>query len=255
MNLRRLLPVVLPPLVPAIVVIAAVEALVRARAVESFLVPAPSKVAQTLVSEPDVWRAAGETALAAGVGFVASAVVGVSLAVLLSSARWIQRAFYPYAVFFQTVPIVAIAPLLVIWFKFGIQTVMISAFIVSVFPVIANTVTGLLSTDPALRDMFKLYGAGRTETLVKLRLPFAMPTILTGLRVAGGLAVIGAVVGEFITGTGIGGIIVVSRQQQKVDKVFAGLILAAGLGILLFGVINYASAALLRHWHPSEEKT
>jgi NitT/TauT family transport system permease protein len=186
-------------------------------------------------------------------GFMLSTCIGIAIAVFLSSSRAIQRAFYPYAVFFQTVPIVAIAPLLVIWIGFGIRTVIASAFIVSVFPVIANTLAGLLSTDPALKDMFQLYGASRTSTLFKLRLPWAMPTILTGLRVAGGLAVIGAVVGEFITGTGIGDVIVVSRQQQRVDKIFAGLILAAGLGIVLFGIINYASAALLRHWHPSEK--
>src|SRR5213075_2138516 len=130
--------------------------------------------------------------------FAGSALFGISIAVFLSSSRGIQRAFFPYAVFFQTVPIVAIAPLLVIWFGYGMRTVIASAFIVSIFPVIANTLTGLLSTDPALRDLFRLYGASPSATLWKLRLPAALPQILTGLRIAGGLAVIGAIVGEFI---------------------------------------------------------
>jgi NitT/TauT family transport system permease protein len=246
---------VLLPLLPAIVVAGAAEALVRAGAVPSFLVPAPSKVAGTLTLADDLWFAAAQTAAAAGLGFVASAVVGVLLAIVLSSARWVERMFYPYTVLFQTVPIVAVAPLLVIWIGFGQRTVVASAFIVSVFPVIANTLSGLRSTDPALRDLFQLYGASPAATLWKLRLPGALPAIVTGLRVAGGLAVIGAIVGEFITGSGIGGDIVVSRQQQKVDRVFAGLILAAGLGIALFGLINLLGYLLLRRWHVSERRT
>jgi NitT/TauT family transport system permease protein len=130
--------------------------------------------------------------------------------------------------------------------------VVASAFIVSIFPIIANTLTGLLSTDPALRDLFQLYDAKRLATLFKLRLPFALPHIMTGLRIAAGLAVIGAIVGEFITGAGIGGSIMVSRQQNRVDKVFAGLLLASLLGIALFMVINLISRLALRHWHASE---
>lgn len=253
-RVRSILTSVLPPLVPAIVVAVALELLVRGGAIPPFLVPRPSKIVQTLFTDHDVWSAAGRTGMAAGAGFVASAIVGVLIAIALSSARWLQRSIYPYAIFFQTVPIVAIAPLLVIWIGFGVETVIASAFIVSLFPVIANTLAGLLSTDPALRDLFRLYGAGWFATLLKLRLPAAMPAIFTGLRVAGGLAVIGAVVGEFITATGIGDVIAVSRQQQRVDKVFAVLLLAAGLGIVLFGIINLASAVVLRNWHPSEKR-
>ena len=251
---RAILARMLPPLVPAVLIIVALELLVRGGAIAPFLVPRPSRIARTLLTEGDVWAAAARTGIAAGTGFVASAIVGILIAVLLSSARWLERAIYPYAIFFQTVPIVAIAPLLVIWIGFDIRTVIASAFIVSVFPVIANTLAGLLSTEPALRDLFRLYGAGPVATLLKLRLPAAMPAIFTGLRVAGGLAVIGAVVGEFITAKGIGDLIAVSRQQQRVDKVFAVLLLAAGLGIVLFALINVASALVLRNWHPSEKR-
>ena len=172
---------------------------------------------------------------------------------LLSSSRAIQRSFYPYAVFFQTVPIIAIAPLLVIWFGYGMKTVIASAFIVSIFPVIANTLTGLLSTDPALRDLFRLYGASTGVTLVKLRFPAALPQILTGLRVASGLAVIGAIVGEFIGGQGLGSVVDIARTQQRVDKVFAAVLLASVLGLALFGLINLISALTLRRWHASEQ--
>ena len=245
-----------PPIIPLVVVVLLLEWTVRAGWVPSYLVPPPSRVAATLFSTTDgaeLLRAASTTTLAALAGFALSAIVGTLVAIALSSARWVQRAFYPYAIFFQTVPIIAIAPLLVIWIGFDIRTVIASAFIVSVFPVIANTLTGLLSTDPALRDLFRLYGASHAASLLKLRLPFALPSMMTGLRVAGGLAVIGAIVGEFITGSGLGGVISIAITQQRVDKIFAGLILAALLGICLFGLVNLASWIVLRNWHASEK--
>jgi NitT/TauT family transport system permease protein len=253
--MTRLLRSILPPLVPLVIILVALELIVRMKWVPSYLVPAPTRVFTALFSATsgrELWRATLQTAMASVIGFAASAIVGMIIAIVLSSAGWVQRAFYPYAVFFQTVPIIAIAPLLVIWIGFGTPTVVTSAFIVSVFPVIANTLSGLLSTDPALRDLFRLYGASPATTLFKLRLPYALPSILTGLRVAAGLAVIGAIVGEFITGGGIGGVIDISRTQQRVDKIFAGLLLASLLGITLFGLINLISYLTLRNWHASE---
>jgi NitT/TauT family transport system permease protein len=244
---------VLPPLVPLVVAVAVMEALVRLGWVPRFLLPAPSQVAQTLwVDREYLGEKMLETGLAAVLGFGLSAVVGLVIAVALSSARWVQRAFYPYAVFFQTVPIIAIAPLLVIWLGFGLPTIVASAFIASVFPVIANALAGLLSTDPSLRDLFRLYGASNWATLLKLRLPFALPSILTGLRVAGGLAVIGAIVGEFIGGGGLGDVVEVAKTQQRIDQVFAAVLLAALLGLALFAAINFASRLALRNWHASE---
>jgi NitT/TauT family transport system permease protein len=252
MRLRPLVRNLLPPLVPLVVVILIAELAVREGWVPAFLVPAPSSVLASMTRDwPELWRATVETASAALEGFAMSAVIGGLIAIALSSSEWVQRAFYPYAVFFQTVPIIAIAPLLVIWFGWD-RTVVASAFIVSLFPVIANTLTGLLSTDPALRDLFCLYGASRPATLFKLRLPFALPSIFTGLRIAAGLAVVGAIVGEFITGAGIGGSMMVSRQQNRIDKVFAGLLLASLLGIALFTAINLGSRLALRRWHASE---
>jgi NitT/TauT family transport system permease protein len=251
MSAQRLVERILPPIIPMVVIIAVAEIAVRAGWVQSFLIPAPSSVLASLVHEPDLWLATLDTTIAALMGFAMSAVFGIVIAILLSSGAWIRRAFYPYAVFFQTVPIIAIAPLLVIWVGWN-RTVVASAFIVSIFPVIANALTGLLSTDPALQDLFLLYRATRRATLFKLKLPFALPHIFTGLRIAGGLAVIGAIVGEFITSGGIGGSVIISRQQNRVDKVFAGLILASLLGIALFAAINFISGLVLKRWHPSE---
>jgi len=241
------------PLLPLAVACTVAEVAVRRAWVPAYLVPAPSQVIKVFANDRDLWKATGETALASGAGFLLSAAVGLLIAIVLSSSRTVERMFYPYAVLFQTVPIIAIAPMLVIWIGFGMPTVIASAFIVSVFPVIANAVSGLLSTDPALLDLFRLYGAGRITSLLKLRLPFALPSILTGLRIAAGLSVIGAIVGEFITGGGLGSIIDASRTQQRVDKVFAVLILASALGIGLFGIVNVISRLTLRHWHASEK--
>ncbi|HTM49661.1 MAG TPA: ABC transporter permease [Bryobacteraceae bacterium] len=245
---------VVPALIPFLVLTLATELAVRGGLVKAYLVPPPSAIYLAVVDNwGELTAALGRTSAAALIGFALSASGGIAIAVLLSSSRAIQRALYPYAVFFQTVPIIAIAPLLVIWFGYGMRTVIASAFIVSIFPVIANTLTGLLSTDPALRDLFRLYGASTAVTLVKLRFPAALPQILTGLRIASGLAVIGAIVGEFIGGQGLGSVVDVARTQQRTDKVFAAVLLASVLGLALFGLINLVSAITLRRWHASEQ--
>jgi len=241
-------------LVPLVVVTLTLEILVRDGVVKSYLLPAPSSVAAAMIDgRQELMLAMWKTSSAALLGFALSTLAGVAIAVLLSSSPIVQRAFYPYAVFFQTVPLIAIAPLLVIWFGYGMRTVIASAFIVSIFPVIANALSGILSTDPALRDLFRLYGASKGATLFKLRFPAALPQILTGLRVAAGLAVIGAIVGEFMGGEGLGSIVDVARTQQRVDKVFAAVLLASVLGLALFGMINLISYVTLRRWHASEQ--
>ena len=244
----------IPALIPLLVVTAAAEFAVRQGLVRAYLGPAPSSVLRAMLdSRQELMSALLTTSLSALLGFVLSTVTGTAIAVFLASSRAIQRAFYPYAVFFQTLPIIAIAPLLVIWFGYGTRTVVASAFVVSIFPVIANTLSGILSTDPALRDLFRLYGASTPVTLFKLRFPAALPQILTGLRVASGLAVIGAIVGEFIGGQGLGSVVDIARTQQRVDKVFAAVLLASVLGLTLFGLINLISYLTLRRWHASEQ--
>jgi len=247
----------LPPLVPAVVAVAGLELLVRYGFVRAFLVPAPSTVARTLWADArPLLDATVETAAGALGGFGLAVGVGVTLAVLLASSRWAERAFYLYAVFFQTVPIIAVAPLLVIWLGNDLDAVIASAAIVSLFPVIANTLAGLRSTDPNLHDLFTLCRASAWHRLVKLRLPSALPSVLTGLRVGAGLSVIGAIVGEFITtGSGLGGLMTVARQRQRVDLVFAALLLSAMLGLGLFAAINLAGRLTLGLWHVSEKPT
>jgi NitT/TauT family transport system permease protein len=252
MDARGFLRAALPPLVPAVAGLGALEALVDSGTIPSYLVPAPSSVALALWTDTaSLYRPLAQTAVASIVGFAISAALGTLVAVLLASSRALERAFYPYTVFLQTVPIVSVAPLLVIWFGWD-RTSLAAAVIVSVFPVIANTLTGLRSTDPPLVDLFRLYGASPAATLFKLRIPAAMPQIFTGLRVAGGLAVIGAVVGEFITGQGIGGAITIAQQQQRVDLIFAGILLASLLGLGIFLAINVAASLTLSRWHASE---
>jgi NitT/TauT family transport system permease protein len=244
----------LPPLIPLIVISLLAEFLVREGFVRAFLVPAPSSVLRALIDNRlELVQGLLATSAGALAGFLMSAITGVAIAVLLSSSPGVQKAFYPYAIFFQTVPLIAVAPLLVIWFGFGIRTVIASAFVASVFPVIANTLSGILSTDPNLRDLFKLYGASPLVTLFKLRLPAALPQVFTGLRVSAGLAVIGAIVGEFIAGGGLGSVVEAARTQQRIDKVFAAVLLASLLGLGLFGLINLFSYLALRRWHASEQ--
>lgn len=249
----RLMARVLPPLVPLVGVTLLAEAVVRAGWISDYLLPAPTQVAGAFVKDrTELLHALWETTQASVVGLALAAVVGAAAAVVMNATRLLRRALYPYAVFFQTVPIIAIAPLLVIWFGYGLPTVIASAFIVSVFPVIANTLSGLLSTDPALVDMFRLYGASPVARLVKLQWPSAWPAVFTGLRIAAGLAVIGAIVGEFIAGGGLGGVVDVARTQQRTDKVFAAILLASLLGLAMFMLVNLAATVTLRRWHASE---
>jgi NitT/TauT family transport system permease protein len=251
---RAALARIAPPLLTFVVGTALAEVVIRILDVSPLLLPRPSAVWTAATSEAGVLLASlAATGGAVLLGLLLSSTIGVAAAVALAASPWVQRAFYPYAIFFQIVPIVAIAPLLVIWFGYGERAVVAAAAVVSVFPVIANTLAGLLSVDPNLSDLFRLHGASRAATLWKLRLPWALPQLLTGLRIAAGLAVIGAIVGEFITGAGLGGLIQVARQQQAVDKVFAALLLSALLGVALFGLVNLISRFALRHWHASEK--
>lgn len=246
----------LPPALAFIFLTLAAEAIIRLMGISAYLLPPPSSILKALINPAyrlNLLGALGSTALAATTGFFLSALIGVSVAVILSTSRWIERSFYPFAIFFQTVPLIAIAPLLVIWTRTPMQAVIASAFIVSLFPVIANALSGLLATDPALRDLFRLYRGGPIATLWKLRLPSALPQILTGLRIAAGLAVIGAIVGEFFAGGGLGILLQTALKEQRTDLIFAAVLLAAILGLALFGLVNAAGHLFLRHWHASSQ--
>lgn len=246
----------LPPLLPLVLCLGTAEIAVRMAWVPSYLIPAPSEVLQSLlVDRSELALAAWATLSSALAGLLLSFVAGTMFAIALSSSDLARRAFYPYAVFFQTVPIISIAPLLVIWFGFGQPTVIASAAIVSVFPIIASTLLGLKSTEPALLDLFKLYTASKRQLLWMLKIPFALPQIFSGLRIASGLAVVGAIVGEFIGGGGLGSVVDAARTQQRIDRVFAAVLLSSLLGIVLVGAVNFISALSLGSWHSSERKS
>lgn len=252
---RRVLARVGPPLATFLATTLLAELVIRTAGVSPLLLPAPSAVAAAVWSQGSaLLRALWTTTEAVLIGLALSTLVGIAAAVALSTSRWVERALYPYALFFQIVPIVAIAPLLVIWFGYGTRAVVAAAFIVSVFPVIANTLTGLLSVDPALGDLFRLYGAGAWSTLWKLRLPWALPFVLTGLRIAAGLAVIGAIVGEFVGGGGLGVVVLGAMRQQRTDLVFAAVLYASALGLVLFGLVGLVSHLTLRRWHALEQR-
>jgi len=257
--IARLLRAAGPPAVAFLAFNLAWEAATRLFDVPLYLLPPPSRIVRALWQHAGtLWRGTAITGQAALAGFVLSAGFGVLSGVVLASARWVERAVFPFTVFLQTVPLVAIAPLLVVWLGFGIRPVAVAAFIVSVFPVIVNTVTGIRSVDPALIDLFRLYGASRPARLVKLELPAALPSVFAGLRVAAGLAVIGAVVGEFVASyagddAGLGMLALTFSRESHTDRLFAAVGLASLLGLAMFSAVSLASHLALRNWHASQQ--
>lgn len=189
-----------------------------------------------------------ETLCSSFFGFTLATLVGFSAGVALDLLPRLRMAVMPFAVLFQTVPIIAIAPLLVIWFGFGFKTVVISAFIVSVFPVLASAVVGLNSLSPEKLELFRMYNSSRTKTLLYLKIPSSWSHIITGLRISSGLSVIGAIVGEFIAGSGLGALIDSARTQQRVDLVFAAVVLSSILGIVFISCIQIISDRLLKKY-------
>ena len=199
----RLVRLCLPPLTLFALVVLVWHLVVRVADVPLYVLPGPLDVAA--VFETHASELARETLITgAGAlcGFLASLILGSAVALVFSQSRLIRSSFYPYAIFLQTVPIVAIAPLVVIWFDYGFQSVVIIACIISLFPVIANVTTGLITIDPGLQDLFRLHRASRWQVVVKLQIPNAVPYLVTGARVSSGLAVVGAIVGEFCVGYG-----------------------------------------------------
>lgn len=189
----------------------------------------------------------GASALA-GLGL--SVLIGASLAVLFSQSAMLRTACFPYVIFLQTVPIVAIAPLLIIWFGNGMTTVILVACIISLFPIISNTTAGLLAVDADLLDLFRLLHAGRATVLWKLRIPTAIPYLLLGIRISSGLSVIGAIVGEFFVGGGsgyygLGALMVRWQQLTQTDALLAALVISTLLGLLLFGGVALLSPLVL----------
>lgn len=223
-----------------------------------FLVPSPVRVARAAVNTFDKLMAAtGVSAAAAVSGFAASLVTGVVIAFFFSQSRLIRISCYPYAIFLQTVPIVAIAPLVINWFGSGFRSIVIITFIISLFPIITTTTTGMTSVDPQLLDLFRLNRASRWQVWLKLRLPNAVPYLITGARTSSGLSVVGALVGEYFAGFGVddyglGFLIGRNTSQMRTDELFAAVIASTLLGITLFGTVTLIGAFVLRRWYDAD---
>jgi NitT/TauT family transport system permease protein len=253
----RFLRIAAPALI-ALLLVAAWQGLVVAFGIPTYIVPSPVVVLRTLVAD----RALLADALAVTLGIALTALAlatlaGTLVALLFVQSRWIEMSFFPYAVLLQVTPIVAIAPLIIIWVKDTRTALVLCAVVVAIFPIIANTTLGLRSVDRGLLDLFRMCRATRWQVLARLRIPSALPYFFGGLRIASGLALIGAVVAEFVAGTGGQGAglayqILLAGMQLNIPRLFAALFLIAASGVVLFSATVWVSHAVLSRWHESE---
>lgn len=245
-----------PPVLVVAAMLAAWEAYVRLRDVPPYILPSPSLVLETLVTDRGILFPALLVTLQTTFGALAAAVLGgVGLAILFAQWTWVERSLLPLAIVLQVTPIVAIAPLLLIYLE-APAAVLVCAFLVAFFPILANTTLGLTSADRNLVDLFKLYRATRWQTLIYLRLPAALPYFLGGLRIGGGLALIGAIVAELAAGNagkgaGLAFRIAEAGYRLNIPRMFAALTLISLTGIAIFAVLSGLSFSLLARWHDS----
>jgi NitT/TauT family transport system permease protein len=248
-------------LVPSLIIVALLlgwEALVRVNEIPHYILPAPSLVLTTLFEHwatlwPALWFTVKLTLLALG----AAVVGGVLIAIAFALFKWVEIGFFPIAVILQVTPIIAIAPLILIYVESTTAALLLCAWIVAFFPILSNTVIGLKSADRNLRDLFLLYKASPWQTFRYLLVPSALPYFMAGLKIAGGLALIGAVVAEFTAGTagretGLASRILEASFRTEIPLMFAALLLVSLLGIVIFIVFAALSRLVLGHWHESE---
>ena len=253
---ERLLRIIVPVAMLAILLIAW-QAYVTIAEVPHYILPSPTRIAEALASDwPMLSRALLVTVQTTLLALVLALIGGVLLAIVLVQSRWFELAFFPYAVILQVTPIVAIAPLILIYTSTTQQALLICAWIVAFFPVLSNTTQGLKSTDHNLLNLFELYGATRWQTLIYLKLPNALPFFLAGLRIAGGLALIAAVVAEFAAGTGGGNAglafrLLESQFRLNIPRLFAALVLLSLTGVVIYAITSFISYLFLRKWHES----
>lgn len=233
------------------------EALVRFAEIPPYILPGPLLIGETLARDGGELLGSLAMTLRVTLAALAAAVVlGVALALLFARSPLLEASLFPYAVILQVTPIVAIAPLIIIWVRDTFLALLICAWIVAFFPIVSNTTTGLKSADRNLVALFRLYGASGWQTLLFLQAPSALPYFLAGLRISGGLCLIGAVVAEFVAGTGgtetgLASRILESSYRLQIPRLFAALALLSLTGIAIFGVLSLISHLLLRHWHES----
>ena len=249
---------ILYPALVAVLLLGSWQALVTGFKLPPYLVPSPLLMFQTLVTD---WQSLGGSLLVTLkitlLSFAAATVVGVLISFLFVQSKRIETALFPYAVLLQVTPIVAVAPLIIIWVKNPVAAMTVCAALVALFPIIANTTLGLRSIDPDLQSYFKLNRATRWQQLVRLRIPSALPYFFGGLRISSGLALIGAVVAEFVAGTGGSGAglayqILQAGFQLNIPRMFAALLLISLTGVGLFVLMAWLSKLALGSWHASE---
>jgi NitT/TauT family transport system permease protein len=246
------------PALVALLALAAWQGAVVAYDVPPWLVPSPTLVVRTLIADRVLLFDALAVTLAIALTALAVAtVLGTLCALLFVQSRWLEMSLFPYAVLLQVTPIVAIAPLIIIWVRDTHTALVLCAVVVAIFPIISNTTLGLRSVDPGLLDLFRMCRASRFQILLRLRIPSALPYFFGGLRIASGLALIGAVVAEFVAGTGGAGAglayqILLAGFQLNIPRLFAALFLITATGVALFALTVAASNLALRRWHESE---
>lgn len=223
-----------------------------------FLLPPPGRVVEVGILNAEnfgtILAAVASTAGVALTGLVLAIVIGTAAALLMSQAVWVERSIYPWAVVLQTIPILALVPLIGFWFGYGFSSRVLVCVLISLFPIITTTLFGLQSADRAHRDLFALGGANRFQTMVKLLLPGALPSILTGWRTSAGLSVTGAVVGDFFfrqAGAGIGRLLDQYTARLMSEQLFAGVFVTSAFGLLVFWAFGLLSTLLIGSWHES----
>ena len=245
------------PVVVLVIMLVIWDRIVVLNAIPHYILPGPGLVFETLIKDWAILFEALLVTLQITLMALAVAVIGgVGLAILFTQSRLIEMSFYPYAVILQVTPIVAIAPLIFIYVDSRMAGLLLCAWLVAFFPVLSNTTLGLNSADHNLRDLFRIYGATRWQTLRYLQLPSALPYFLGGLRIAGGLSLIGAVVAEYVAGTGglksgLAFRILEAGYRLNIPRMFAALILIAATGVVIFAGLSFLSHMLLRKWHES----
>jgi NitT/TauT family transport system permease protein len=249
------------PFLVFLAALAAWEAVVRINKIPHYILPAPSLVAVTLWDNLGSLMVSWLFTMKITFGALLLAVVGgVALAMLFALNKWVELCLFPFAIVLQVTPIVAIAPLILIFIDSTTAALLLCAWIVAFFPILSNTIVGLRSADHNLRDLFTLYGATPWQTLRHLLIPSAMPYFIAGLKIAGGLSLIGAVVAEFTAGaagkeTGLASRILEASFRTEIPKMFAALLLVSLTGIMIFLVFNVVSRLVLGSWHESEVKS
>ncbi|KAB2706641.1 ABC transporter permease [Ochrobactrum sp. MH181795] len=249
---------IMMPTLAIIIALGIWEGLVRYYQVPHYLIPAPSLVAETLIKDgPSLTASMWFTVKLTLISLACAIIGGVLLGMIFALSRPIEMAFFPFAVILQVTPVIAIAPLILIYVRDTFSALLICAWIVAFFPILSNTVIGLHSADHNLRDLFKLYRASPWQRLRYLLAPSALPYFMAALKIAGGLSLIGAVVAEFVAGTagqstGLASRILESSFRNEIPRMFAALFLVSLLGIVIFLITSWLSRLVLGRWHESE---